>query len=80
MSSRFYEGGKSVLSFRGKFYTGTVFPWGKDGPGMIFPGGQFCTRPIFQGGKSNQGPFFRGGGGVGVGGVYAGGKSMLQHR
>ena len=24
--SRFCEGGKSVLSFRGKFYTGAVFP------------------------------------------------------
>jgi hypothetical protein len=32
--ARFYEGGKSVLSFRGKFFTGKVYPrrerWAQD--------------------------------------------------
>ena len=60
--ARFYEGGKSVLSFRGKFYTGTVFPWrercarddfsqgGNSVPDLSFRG-ESLTRARFSGGK-----------------------------
>jgi hypothetical protein len=66
--ARFYKGGKSVLSFRGKFYTGKVFPRGKRWARDDFiPRGKFFTMQVHLSvGNSNPGPFLRG-----VWGFYA---------
>jgi hypothetical protein len=58
--ARFYEGGKSVLSFKGNSILGQFFRRLKDGPGVIFPRGKSVPGPPSPGGKSNPGPFFRG--------------------
>jgi hypothetical protein len=48
--ARFYEEGKSELSFRGKFYTVTFSAEGKIGPGEFFLG-EILYQVHLSGGK-----------------------------